>query len=225
MNLAAALVLLWKYLYFWQAIRRQCYWWRFRSTSKHTDFWSYDLLLQNHGRLRSGPKAVWHAQERIYWCASLPSTIRSTGRTKSRILSLLPGPTQIRIESHYQARPKTTYHMCYQARPEPKYFSCHQPDSNPNIIRATRSSGSRRSLGTTTKILGIINVFCEPNEPTFPRSYKSIRSINSQLTTFNVLPSWTSSAFYCMLLCETKRNEHFHCLCWFEAPALQAQLR
>jgi len=97
---------------------------------------------------------------------------------------------QPKSEYHiYKARPKTTYHMCYQARPEPKYFSCYQPDSNPNIIRATRPSGSRRSLGTTTKILGRINVFCEPNEPTFPRSYKSIRSINFQLTLFNVLPS------------------------------------
>jgi len=154
----SALILLWKYLCFWQAIRRQCYWWRFLSTRKHTDFCSYDPLLQNHGRLRSRPKTVWHAQARIYWCASRP-----TGWTKSRILSVLPGPTQIRIWSAHQVQPKTTYRMCYQARHEPKYFSCYQPYSNPIIIRATQSSGSRRSPGTTTKILGRINVFCEPN--------------------------------------------------------------
>lgn len=111
--------------------------------------------------VRSKGSLSWHAHARIYWCASRLNTIWPTGQTKNRILSVLPGPAQIRISA------------VYQARPEHEYYSCYQPDSNPDIIRATRPSGSRRSLGTTTKILGRINLFCEPDEPTFPRSHTS----------------------------------------------------
>ena len=87
----------------------------FRSTSTHTDFFIVRLTIAKSRTppVRSEGSLSWHAQARIYWCASWPSTIWSTGPTKNRKLSVLPGSTHIRISSVYQARPKTTYHMCY----------------------------------------------------------------------------------------------------------------
>jgi len=142
MNLAAALVLLWKYLYFGQAIRRQCYWWRFRSTSKHTDFWSYDPLLQNHGRLRSGPvRRQFDMPKREYidvLAGRIPSGLQAGPKAEYYQCYRARPKSEYNLSTRFDPKPHT---MCYQARPEPKCSSCNQPDSNPNNIRATRSSG------------------------------------------------------------------------------------
>jgi hypothetical protein len=127
----------WKCLYFWQAIRHQCYRWCFRSTSTHTGFWSYDPLLQNHGRLRSGPKAV---------CLDIP---------KREYIDVLAGP----IPSGVQARPKTEYYQCYRARPKSECIST-SPDPKPHIICATRPNPNpniiRATSQTRTRILFVL---------------------------------------------------------------------
>jgi hypothetical protein len=61
----------------------------------------YCKIMDASGPVRSEGSLSWHAQMRIYWCASRPNTIWPTGPTKNRKLSVLPGPTQIRISSVY----------------------------------------------------------------------------------------------------------------------------
>ena len=92
-------------------------------------FLSYDLLLQNHGRLRSGPKAV---------CLDMP---------KREYIDVLAGP----VPSGLQARPKTENYQCYRARPTSEYHLSTRPDLKPHIICATRPDPNPNFIRATSQ--------------------------------------------------------------------------